>query len=86
MTILVNDVDDVIIFADVRTSAINDVTTSYIVKSYKYPPKTYFDQIGAPQLNLNGKYSPRVIMTPQSCEASKSPVWVGLSVYPSFKV
>ena len=43
MTVLVNDVDDVIIFADVHKSEKNDV------KSYKYPSNTYFDQIGAPQ-------------------------------------
>ena len=79
MTVFVNDVDDVIIFADVRTSAKNDVIAPYIVKSYRYSPNNYFDQVGAPQLNLKGKYSPRVIMTPQSCEASNNPIWVGLS-------
>ena len=79
MTVLVNDVDDVIIFSDVRTSAKNDVTTPYIVKSYRYPPKNYFDQIGVPQLNIKGKYSPWVIMTsPQSCDVSNNPVCVEL--------
>ena len=52
MTVLVIDLDDVIIFAELRMSPQNDVTMPNIVKSCRYLPNTYYDQIGETQLNL----------------------------------
>ena len=73
MTVLVNGVDDVIIFTDVLTSAKNDVTTPYIIENCKYPPNTYFHQKGAPQVNKNGKYSLWVDVTPPVLSRAKKP-------------
>ena len=72
MTVLVNAVDDVIIFTDVLMSAKNDVTTPYIVENCKYPPNTYFHQIGASQLITKERYSLWVDVTP--------PVRIGLTL------